>query len=250
MNQRFHSLRKNNIPAEYNLGCINAITEVDKEIPESSHASYLTYAQRFEFVNSWTFPDIPDPSIDIQIGQPMTLMRNLNTHEGLVKNKRCWIIGKGQQTVLVKFEDGHERVIPRIAFKTQTNGIKFTRTQIPFRTLYAGTIHKSQGLTLNRVVIDMRSKFWEHGQLYVALSRTKDPKNVCILLPLYEEENDDLIVPTADKEIVNLVKAIEENDFVFSEWPQTEEEPIFQNKNRNEKLVNKKKDLHFISSES
>jgi len=210
MNLRFHMLRNANIPDEYKLGSIGAITEVDLEIPESNQASYLTSTQRFDFVSSWTFPDIPDPSIDLQIGQPMTLMRNLNTHEGIVKNRRCWIIARGKQTVTVRFEDSHERVIPRIAFNTETNGIKFTRTQIPFKPLYAGTIHKSQGLTLNRVVIDMRSKFWEHGQLYVALSRVKDPKNLCILLPKIEEDGDEMIIPIVDKEIVKLVKEIEE----------------------------------------
>jgi hypothetical protein len=35
-------------------------------------------------------------------------------------------------------------------------------------------MHKSQGMTLDRVVIDMRSKFWEHGQLYVALISCKE----------------------------------------------------------------------------
>jgi ATP-dependent exoDNAse (exonuclease V) alpha subunit len=49
--------------------------------------------------------------------------------------------------------------------------------------IYAGTVHRSQGMTLDRAVVDLRRDFWEHGQLYVALSRITDPRNLCILLP-------------------------------------------------------------------
>ena len=63
------------------------------------------------------------------------------------------------------------------------NGIKFTRMQIPLKYVYSGTLYYSQGMTLRKVVIDMRSNFWEHEQLYVALSQVIEPHNVCVLLP-------------------------------------------------------------------
>jgi hypothetical protein len=64
-----------------------------------------------------------------------------------------------------------------------SNGMTFTRWQIPLRLLFAGLVHRSQGMTLQRAVIDCRTKFWEHGQLSVALSRVKNPADLCILLP-------------------------------------------------------------------
>jgi hypothetical protein len=86
------------------------------------------------------------------------------------------------------------------------NGMKFQRWQVPVRLIFAGTVHRSQGMTLNRAVIDCRTKFWEHGQLYVALSRVRNPKNLCILLPA--DDPDSTIRPTVDPDVVEIVNAM------------------------------------------
>ena len=44
-------------------------------------------------------------------------------------------------------------------------------TQLPFRLAWAVTIHKSQGKTFDRIVVDLERGAFAPGQTYVALSR-------------------------------------------------------------------------------
>ncbi|WP_445141573.1 ATP-dependent DNA helicase [Campylobacter sp.] len=49
--------------------------------------------------------------------------------------------------------------------------------QFPFKLAYALTIHKSQGMSIDNLVCDLNHIF-ANGQLYVALSRAIDPRNL------------------------------------------------------------------------
>ena len=52
-------------------------------------------------------------------------------------------------------------------------------TNFPVNLAYATTIHKSQGMTLDRIWVDL-SGLWEPGQAYVALSRARTPSGLFI----------------------------------------------------------------------
>lgn len=53
-----------------------------------------------------------------------------------------------------------------------------TFSQIPLDLAYAQSIHSSQGITLDECAIDVGKGCFSHGQLYVALSRCRDLRNV------------------------------------------------------------------------
>jgi ATP-dependent exoDNAse (exonuclease V) alpha subunit len=59
-----------------------------------------------------------------------------------------------------------------------------TYKQLPVRLAWAVTIHKSQGKTFDRIIIDLGRGAFEHGQTYVALSRCRTLEGIVLRNPL------------------------------------------------------------------
>ena len=60
-------------------------------------------------------------------------------------------------------------------------------TQYPIKFAWAVTIHKSQGLTFERVIIDIGRGTFSHGQLYVALSRCTNLDGIILRKPIMKK---------------------------------------------------------------
>ena len=83
--------------------------------------------------------------------------------------------------------------IPRIPLVSEGEDVPigFKRTQFPLRLAFSMTINKAQGRTFNYVGLELYNRsVFTHGQLYVALSRIRDPRNLVVHCPSHTIKNN------------------------------------------------------------
>ena len=112
----------------------------------------------------------------LKIGDICLIMRNLCVKDGLANNTRVQILDISPLRIRCQTLGDHPKsiVLPRIRFNFRLpygQSFTMTRLQFPLRRAYCMSIHKSQGQTLGRVLVDARAGFFAHGQAYVAASR-------------------------------------------------------------------------------
>ncbi|WP_044655055.1 helix-turn-helix domain-containing protein [Bacteroides congonensis] len=105
---------------------------------------------------------------------------------------------------LLQEEWGNYKYVLNEETKEITEEIAGVFRQYPIRLAWAITIHKSQGLTFERAIIDARNSF-AHGQTYVALSRCKTLDGMVLESPLCRE------AIISDSVVDNFTKAVERN---------------------------------------
>ena len=120
--------------------------------------------------------------LELKIGAQVMLTRNLNARQQLVNGARG-IVEKFTKCgkPVVKFANGHEMDVDFERFSIHVGGLEVaTRQQIPLALAWAVTVHKSQGLTLDRVELSLERAF-EPGMAYVALSRARSMEGLRIV---------------------------------------------------------------------
>ena len=149
---------------------------------DSDQAKYPT-----EFLNSLNISGVPPHELNLKIGLPVILLRNINPIIGLCNGTR--MVVKQILTRVIECEisigafKGNKVFIPRMALIPTDSDLpfEFSRVQFPLRPAFCMTINKAQGQTLERVSIWLGDEHvFTHGQLYVALSRVSSLESIKI----------------------------------------------------------------------
>lgn len=80
------------------------------------------------------------------------------------------------------YHDGTVHITP-ICRTWSSSGVQCSRPQLPLKLAWAVTIHKSQGLTLDKVVINVGKRAFSTGLTFVACSRVRQLQDLLFSPP-------------------------------------------------------------------
>ena len=145
---------------------------------------------------STRLPDV----VCLKEGCRAVLRRNLNIAQGWVNGTMCEVLKMMPNSILVcKLGSPSARYpITRTKQKIEIKGASYfiLRSQFPLQLAYAVTVHRVQGLTVDRAIVTLNKNFFESGQAYVALSRVRKlddltlwdySPNAIMLSPYYKQ---------------------------------------------------------------
>jgi len=143
--------------------------------------------------SEYSFPT--DENLELKLGAQVMFIKNDSGREKRYFNGKIGKIVKIDTENITVATDEHDAI--EVTSETWSN-IKYTLNettkaieentigefkQFPLKLAYAITIHKSQGLTFDKVIIDAQAAF-SSGQVYVALSRCRTLEGIILSSPI------------------------------------------------------------------
>lgn len=182
-----------------------------QQINDSKLKQVKSKAHRYKAQVQGEFPEYSFPTdleLELKVGAQVMFVKNDPSAEKRFYNGKIGKITNILDDVIEVFCPGD--YLPIDVEKTEWQNAKYTLnetsqeieedvigtfTQFPLKLAWAITIHKSQGLTFERAIIDARSSF-AHGQVYVALSRCKTLEGLVLSSPIaiHSVKNDTTVI--------------------------------------------------------
>lgn len=154
-----------------------------------------TDEQDYECSVQGTFPEASFPAdklLKLKVGAQVMFLKNDKNPERRYYNGKIGVV-TGLKPDMVRIRCISDNVEVEVEYEEWSNTkyvinpvtsemdekVEGTFRQIPLRLAWAVTIHKSQGLTFDRAIIDANQSF-AHGQVYVALSRCRTLQGIVL----------------------------------------------------------------------
>ena len=199
--------------------------EINDEKLKSLKSKTLTFKAEITGI----FPENAYPTkedLELKVGAQVMFVKNDPSQEKQYYNGK---IGKivsydKDEGVVVQCDDDTINVTPvkwqnfEYTLNEETNEIEEKEigsfTQIPLKTAWAITIHKSQGLTFKKVILNAEMAF-AHGQVYVALSRCTSLEGLVLKSKI---QNNVLFNDNTINSFVNKISSLEpDNELLANE---------------------------------
>jgi len=132
----------------------------------------MTSSGRAYLVESLTKNVLAPQELELKVGARVMFVKNSPTQE-YVNGTLGEVMNLDGAFPLIKTNDGREIIAHPVSWEVTDDGkVLASVSQLPLRLAWAITVHKSQGMSLDSVEVDLSAAFTP-GQGYVALSRAR-----------------------------------------------------------------------------
>lgn len=155
--------------------------ELKKLLDAGAHANvYKSIYSRNPNVQNWAKSMKMPEMVKLCVGAQVLLTMNVDLERGVANGSRGVVVALNDRSVMVRFASG---LVTSVEFYTYKDEIDegLWMAYMPLKLAWALTIHRSQGATLDAVVLDLGDSVFTYGMAYVALSRVRNLRSVKIV---------------------------------------------------------------------
>lgn len=143
--------------------------------------------------------DVPVPiTLRLKVGAQVIFCRN-DYPRGVVNGTIAKVVALEDDTIKVALKDGEEIEVEKMTWETKESVYDETTktvksevvgsfTQYPLKLAWAITIHKSQGMTFDRMHFDLTRGTFAAGQSYVAISRMRSLDGLTLSRKIFKND--------------------------------------------------------------